>query len=113
MASAWITTLCPDARSASPTVDTCLATLFDRRTAIGLPGPEPADEPATTVAELVAASSATSGGSTWSSGSALPSDGTFCGVTTTTRLAWVAGCPVVLRNPDEAEAASIVCALLG
>src|SRR5580658_3716244 len=99
MASACITTLCPDARSASSTVDTWLATVFDRRTAIGLPAPEPADEPATTVAELVAASSATTGGSTWSSGSALPSDGADCGVTTTTRFAGVAGCPEVLRNP--------------
>ncbi len=87
-----------------------MATLFDRRTAIGLPAPEPAVEPATTVPALIAASSWASGGSTWSSGSAVPSDGAVCGVTTTTRVAWEAGCPVVLRKPDVAYAASIVCA---
>ena len=91
-------TVCPDTRSASSTVDTWLDTLLDRSTAIGLPVPEPDDEPATTVAALFAASSWTRGISTWSSGSALPSDGAFCGVTTMASVAGVAGCPVVLRN---------------
>ena len=95
-------TVCPAARSASSTVDTWLATLFERSTAIGLPAPEPADEPTTTVAALFAASSWTSGMSTWSSWSALPSAGAFCGVTTTASVAGVAGWPLVLRNWDAA-----------
>ena len=40
--------------------------------------------------------------STWSSGSALPSDGAFCGVTTMASVAGVSGCPVVLRNWEAA-----------
>ena len=83
-------------------MDTWLDTLSDRSTAIGLPAPEPDDEPTTTVAELFAASSWTSGMRTWSSWSALPSDGTFWGVTTIASVADMAGCPVVLRNWDAA-----------
>ena len=40
-----------------PTVETWPDTLLERSTAIGLPAPEPADEPTTTVAPLFAASS--------------------------------------------------------
>jgi len=49
--------------------------------------------------------------STWSSWSVLPSDGAFCGVTTTTRVAGLAGSPEVLRNWDAAYVCSIVTAL--
>ena len=42
-------TVCPAARSASSTVETWPDTLLERSTAIGLPAPEPADEPTTTV----------------------------------------------------------------
>ena len=50
--------------------------------------------------------------STWSSWSALPSGGAFCGVTTTARVAGVPGWPLVLRNWDAAYACSIVAALV-
>ena len=95
-------TVCPAARSASSTEETWLDTLLERSTAIGLPAPEPVDEPTTTVAALFAASSWTTGTRTWASWSALPSDGAVCGVTTTARLAGVPGWPLVLRNWDAA-----------
>src|SRR6516162_10796714 len=107
-----MTALCPATKSASSTVDTLLAALLARSTAIGLPGPESAETPATTVAELLAASSSATGTSSWSTGSALPSDGAACGVTITTSVAGTEGCPLMVRNPSFAYAPSMVAALV-